>query len=114
MKRLFRYFLSFPLLILLGGCQKTLTSDTGILKFTFRNMVNQSPMALNGTVYTNPFNETYTISKFRYYVSNIHLNGTNGSAAEKDSYHLVDEALPNTLTFSFETDENTFSGLSFL
>jgi hypothetical protein len=115
MKPLFRYFI-LPLVafLLLGSCQKSITAKTGIVKFTFRNMVSTSPMALVLGVYTNPFGEVYSITRFKYYVSNIHLTGTAGSASEANSYHLVDESIPGSLTFSFETDLNTFSGISFL
>jgi hypothetical protein len=115
MKPSFNYFLFFySAFILSGSCQKTITSKTGIIKLTFRNMVNTSPMVLDTPTYANPFGESYTITKFKYYISNIRLSGGAGTAIEKESYHLVDQSLPGSLTFSFETDENTFSTLQFL
>lgn len=115
MKTNVRYFLFIiASLILLTSCQKSIVAKTGLVKFTFRNMVNTAPMALNTATYTNPFSETYTISRFKYYVSNIRLTGTGTAAIENESYHLVDESIPGSLSFSFDTDENTFSGISFL
>ena len=115
MKTNLHYFLfAVASLILLAGCQKSIVAKKGLVKFTFRNMVNTSPMALDAANYTNPFGETYTISRFKYYVSNIRLTGTATTAIENESYHLVDESIPGSLSFSFETDENTFSGISFL
>ena len=99
--------------ILLAGCQKSIEAKTGMVKFTFRNMVNTVPMALDAATYTNPFGETYTISRFKYYVSNIRLTGAS-TAIENESYHLLDESIPASLSFSFDTDENSFSGISFL
>lgn len=77
-------------------------------------MVNTSPMVLDTPTYTNPFGETYTITKFKYYISNLRLTGDGPTAIEKESYHLVDQVLPGSFTFSFETEENTFSNLYFL
>jgi len=108
------FLLAIAAFILFAGCQKSIVAKTGMVKFTFRNMVNTAPMALDATTYTNAFGETYTISRFKYYVSNIRLTGTSTKAIENESYHLVDESIPGSLSFSFETDENTFSGISFL
>ena len=77
-------------------------------------MVNSSPMVLDASTYTNPFGETYKITKFKYYISNVHFSGAGTTATEKGSYHLVDESMPGSLTFSFETEENTFSNLHFV
>ena len=115
MKTLLNYFI-FPItaLLILGSCQKSITAKTGTVKFTFRNMVSTAPMVLESGVYTNPFGELYNITRFKYYVSNIHLTGTDGTAIEAESYHLLDESIPGSLSFSFETDENNFSGIGFL
>jgi len=79
-------------------------------------MVNTNPMVLNTATYTNPFGESYTITKFKYYISNVRLglSGVATSAIEKESYHLVDQSLPGSLSFSFDADENSFLNLSFL
>ena len=106
----------FTGLLLLSSCKKSTTSNTGTVKITFRNMVNASPMVLDATTYTNPFGESYTIHKFKYYISNIRfgLSGLATTAFEKESYHLVDQGQPGSLSFSFEVAENSFTILSFL
>jgi hypothetical protein len=104
----------FSSLILSGSCQKNIEPRSGIIKLTFRNMVNTSPMVLDTPAYTNPFGESYTITKFKYYISNVRLSGAGTMAIEKESYHLADQSIPGSLTFSFETGENTFSTLHFL
>lgn len=117
MKAFFQYSLFvYSAFFLMGGCQKTVHPKTGTVKITFRNMINNSPMMLGSTVYTNPFGESYTITKFKYYISNVRLglSGAPATAIEKDSYHLLDQNLPASLSFSFEADENSFITLSFL
>lgn len=108
------FLLAMAAFLLFAGCQKSMVAKTGMVKFTFRNMVNTTPMALTTATYTNPFGETYTISRFKYYVSNVRLTGTGTSAVENESYHLLDESIPGSLSFSFETTENSFSGINFL
>ncbi|MCW3089188.1 MAG: hypothetical protein JWP81_257 [Ferruginibacter sp.] len=106
------------ILFLLSSCQKTINpgNSKGTVKLTFNNKVNGSPMALNTGIYTNPFGETYTITKFKYYISNVRLglSGVPTIAAETESYHLIDQSVPGSLSFSFEADENSFITLSFL
>ncbi|MEO6230776.1 MAG: MbnP family protein [Ferruginibacter sp.] len=115
MKRLIIYLIALlPAFHLLSGCQKNIEASSGTVKITFRNTVNGSPLALNSQIYSNPFNETYTVSKFRYYITNVSLNGPGGvTLKENNSYHLVDEAVPTSLSFYFETTENSFSDLVF-
>jgi len=100
--------------IISGSCQKNISSATGTIKLSFRNMVDTSPMILDTSPYTNPFGETYTITKFKYYVSNVNLSSSTTAAAEKESYHLVDQRVPGSWSFSFETGEAIFSTLHFL
>ncbi|MBC7886771.1 MAG: hypothetical protein H7Z13_02710 [Ferruginibacter sp.] len=117
MKPSIKYFLLiYPAFLLSGGCQKSITSQTGTVRLTFRNTVKTNPMVLGTTSYTNPFGETYKITKFKYYISNVRLglSGLPTTAIEKESYHLVDQGLPGSLSFSFEAVENSFITLSFL
>jgi hypothetical protein len=115
MKKSFNYFLSgCTALLFLSSCQKNIAENTGTIKITFRNMVNTVPMVLNGPAYINPFGESYSIKTFKYYISNLGLHGTATTAMEKESYHLIDESLPGSLSISFETAENSFTSLSFL
>jgi len=117
MKPLSRYgILVFAACLLLISCQKTITLKSGTVKLTFRNMVDTNAMLLDSDVYTNPFGETYTITKFKYYISNVRLgmSGSTSKAIEKDSYHLVDQSQPGSLSVSFDIEENTFSTLHFL
>jgi len=118
MKQFIKYILliiSFAFIF--AGCKKTsVPSTTGIVKLSFRNIVNGSPMVLNTANYTNPFGEPYTITKFKYYISNVRLglSGVPTTAIEKESYHLVDQSQPGSLSFSFDAEENNFITLSFM
>ena len=90
------------------------SQGTGLVKITFINTVQGKPLRLDSTVYTNPFSETYTISRLKYYISNIALAFPDGIFKELDSYHLVDAGNPQSLSFGFTAFANTYMGLMFM
>ncbi len=110
--------LCIPVCCLLFTCKKsssTATEPTGTLKLTFINTVKGNAMGMGATVHTNPFGESYTITKFKYYVSNISVSFPGiASAAEKESYHLIDESKAASLSFSFDVKVNKYNLLYFL
>ncbi len=89
-------------------------AQTGLLKITFRNTINGQPIELGSKIYKNPFGEEYSITKFKYYISNIALAFPDGIFKELDSYHLVDESDPQSLSFGFTVSPNTYQGLMFM
>ena len=66
------------------------------LSISFRLLHNGQPLNVTNQ-YLNFSGETYTITKFKFYISNIRLIN-NFPSAEKDSYHLIDLALPQSHT----------------
>ncbi len=86
----------------------------GTVKITFVNTVKGNPIELNKGTYTNPFGETYSISKFKYYVSRISLAFAGGNFIEPESYHLINESEPEDLSFTFELNTGNYQSLSFL
>jgi hypothetical protein len=100
--------------LFLSNCNKTTTPKTGVIKISFRNVVGTQPILLDGTNFTNPFGEKYSITHLKYYISNICLINNTNKIVEKESYHLIDQNLPTSLSFSFTTEENTFTALQFV
>lgn len=111
--------LSIPLFLLvvfcLAGFRKNdcCAQQPGLLKISFVNTVKGNPLQLDSTIYTNPFSETYTVTKFKYYISNIALAFPDGIFKEIDSYHLVNAADPSSLSFVFTASPNTYQSLLF-
>ena len=93
----------------IGGNKKT-----GTLKISFINTVKSSPLVLDSTEYSNPFGETYHVSRLKYYISNIVVNNVQHSFNETDSYHLIDANDTASLNFSFETPVNNYNSISFI
>jgi hypothetical protein len=76
--------------------------STGTLSIQFENVVGDSALVLaNAKSYVTPNNDTFTVSRFNYYVSNIRLIKNNGDIyTEPESYHLIESNLSSSLQFS--------------
>lgn len=111
--------LSIPLFFLvffcLAGFQQNscCAQQPGLLKISFVNTVKGKPLELDSTFYSNPFSEAYSVTKFKYYISNIALAFPDGIFKEIDSYHLVNAADPSSLSFVFTASPNTYQSLLF-
>lgn len=116
--QLFQQIIAASLLVTAAiGCSnkdEVPTAVTGTVKLSFTNVVNGAPLVLNTTTYTNPAGENYTISKFKYYVTNIEVSNAFSLAKEKESYHLVDQANTASQSFTFDAGVNTYTNISFL
>jgi hypothetical protein len=101
-------------LLILAGCGKNSdpATTTGIVKISLKNMVNGTALIL-GAANTNPFGESYTVNKFKYYISNITVNFSGMSYSEKESYHLVDQADAASQSISFTAKTGTYSNIIF-
>lgn len=77
------------------------TNQTGSIAIHFENMVGDSDLVLNTKSYTNQNGDTFTVSKFKYYISNIKLTKSDGSVfTEPESYHLIDQAVAGSMEFT--------------
>ncbi len=94
---------------------KAKEKDTkALVKIVFINKVKDKKIVLNDSVYTNPFNEKYAITKLRYYVTNIELQGNNVLYKEDNSYHLVDESDSASQIIHLSIPEGKYLSLSLL
>lgn len=85
------------------------------VKITFINKVNQHHVAFDSTKYTNFNNETFTISKLKYYISNIGLQTlSKKNSIEKNSYHLINEEDAASMSFFLIIPPDNYETISFL
>lgn len=80
----------------------TPTVDTGKVYLEFFNEVGGSTLNLNTQLYKNQNGDSFTVSKFNYYISNIVLkgSGTTPDFTEPNSYHLIEHtATPSEMAF---------------
>lgn len=107
------YLLSF--LNIQRNSEQITTTNAGTVKITFVNTVKGIPLELNTGNYTNPFGETYSVSKFKYYISHVSwLRGKADSFGKQESYHLVDEGNPDALHFSFPLSTGNYDAVNFM
>lgn len=105
------FVLMVALMTFITAFIKPVTKNNLNLTITFLNTANGKPVILKDSIYITPFNESYTITKLKYYISNIVLNG-NYAFREKESYHLIDASRNNS--FSLSLPAGKYSSLSFI
>jgi hypothetical protein len=57
----------------------------------FNHFVGEKLLTLDDSIYTNSLNQTFTISKFNYYIGQLKFNRNDGSSYFIDNYYLVSE-----------------------
>ncbi|MES2568034.1 MAG: MbnP family protein [Bacteroidota bacterium] len=101
------FFLFFLFFLAFFSCKKNEYPDpeplpsldsAGFLNININNVVNNTPLILNTTEYTNANNDTFTVDIYKYYISNVQLRTNTGVVnIEPDSYYLIDQQKPNSL-----------------
>jgi hypothetical protein len=94
--------------------QEADNTKAGTVKITFINTVKAVPLVLDSVEYLNPFGEPYRVAKLKYYISHVIVNNVQHSFAEPNSYHLIDETNPASLSFSFATPVSIYHSISFI
>ena len=83
------------------------------LNIHFTNIIDGRPIVLHDSNYVNPFGESYSISKLRYYISNIELHSATGASYIRSSY-LVDEAKEASHVIRLRIKKSNYQTISFL
>ena len=83
-------------------------AKTGTLKFIFSNTANGKPIILRDSLYSNYFGEQYSISKLKYYISNISIGNNN-----IEGYYLMNAASGDS-SFEISCEPGTYNNLEFL
>lgn len=97
MKLRIGFLIIFVLFHLCAFCQ----SKEG-MKIEFVNFVDTSKLILDSVQYKNSLGQTYSISKFRYYVGQFELKDRNGKVFYADEYHLIDQDELNSAKFTLK------------
>jgi hypothetical protein len=105
-------------LALVSGCKKDSDSleTTSPVTFTIRHVAGSQDLALNSTTATTAAGETFTVSTFEYYLSNIKFTKSDGTTyAAPDTYFLVNQAKPSSLSFTVpNVPAGDYTGVSFI
>lgn len=84
------------------------------VKIIFINTLNGNKIVLNDSIYTNPFGERYTISKLRYYISNVSIDNIYKNGVEINGYHLIDESKPESQVINLSIPAAAYNAINFL
>ncbi|WP_210518854.1 MbnP family protein [Hymenobacter terricola] len=78
----------------LNGCKKDEpVANTGEFTLHLENVVGTAPLDLDATTYHNANGDNFTVSTFKYYISNVTLRkADNSSYLVPNSYFLVDQS----------------------
>lgn len=120
--KIYKYFYTAIFLIsIFTACKKDPIEFTppdmalGTVEIEFEHKVGDNSLALNSATYTNENGDTYTVSKFAYYVSAINLTRLDGqSVSIPVDYYLIDAA--NTSSHKITVNNippGEYSALSF-
>jgi hypothetical protein len=100
------------------GCKKDADSQptTGNVSFAVANLVGTNALALDGTVYSTASGETFTVQRFKYYLSNLKFSKADGTTyAAPGEYHLIDAANPSSTAFTVNNvPAGDYTGVSFV
>jgi hypothetical protein len=78
--------------------KKITPNEKGAFALEFENSVNETPLILNTHSYKNANGDSFNISVFKYYVSNVSLTKDDGSVYKvPESYFLIDATKPASL-----------------
>lgn len=109
--------LALPL-ALLAGCTKHghEPAATGSVALEMEAKAGTAPLVLGTQTYTKADGQSFTVSKFKYLLSNVKLLRADGSAyAVPDGYYLVDAQRPTTSRIVIDkVPLGTYTGLSFV
>ena len=94
------------------------SSDKGSLKLEFDNIVGTEELIMSTGTYNKVGGEQFSVSKLKYYVSNIVLtkaDGTTYTVPQANSYFLIDESVASSrlITLS-DIPEADYTNVSFV
>jgi hypothetical protein len=98
--------ISLASLTLLNSCKKDEDDNqpavtTGSVSFELTHKVGSDPLVQNTVNYVNLHGDTFTVTKFRYYISNIVLKRSDGTTyAPSECYYLIDDSVASSKTFT--------------
>lgn len=103
---------------LVTGCKKDSdpsTPQTGVFAVELENAVGTLPLNLSTDTYTTAVGDQFTVSTFKYYLSNFTLTKADGSTyAVPDSYFLVDQAKSDSQHLNLKNvPVGDYTGLTF-
>ncbi|WP_341837609.1 MbnP family protein [Chitinophaga pollutisoli] len=107
--------LLFTCLVFCIACKKDIIpKKEGNFRLNFDHKIGTAALKLGATVYKNPSAEDFTISTFKYYISNVYLVKMDNSVqALPASYHLVDESKTDSKSILLLAPQGEYRAIGF-
>jgi hypothetical protein len=82
---------------------------------TFKHTVGKDSLILNSTRCTNSKGQEFSVSKLKYYISNIALTDLSGNKIYADTSFLIDESKPESKKFFLNNiSPNNYQSIEFI
>jgi hypothetical protein len=91
------------------------TAQTRKIEIRFLHCIGKK-ILMKDSSYRNAFNEIFTVSKFRYYISNIRFSNSSNVQQQRDTDNcfLIDEADQRSKTISLQVPAGEYYSIQFL
>lgn len=100
------------LLILIGFPFMVFSQNVNL---RFQNKVGDLPLIIDSVNYKNELNQDFTISKFKFYISNVSFKNTNGTTTVPSTSFLIDQEDSLSLsTNSISIPSGIYSSIEFI
>lgn len=94
----------------------TPVTTNGTVGFEFAHVAGDKDLVMTTGNYTNSSLESFTVTKFNYYITNIKLKKSDGTEyAETESYHLIEGDVASSHHFHIkDVTKGTYTGVTFM
>ncbi|MGP8215709.1 MAG: MbnP family protein [Bacteroidia bacterium] len=107
-------YMLFSIAALAAAMSFTTPVQTGLL-IHFENYVGTRLLKLDSAAYKNELGQVYTVTRFKYYISNICLKKEDGGLFKLDESYLINEEEPASKEINLnEIPEGKYLSLSFI
>ena len=97
-----------------GQPKKSAVKKQVNLNLVFSNTIDEHPVVLFDSSYSNPFAENFVLTKVKYYVSGITLYKAGKAISKSNQYFLIDQVNEKSLIVHLNFTENNYDSIGFL
>jgi hypothetical protein len=72
------------------------TGNNNSIVVDFESYAGDQPLQLDSVTYRNEMGQEYVVTKLKYYISHLHLTGTNGVDYSLEEHFLINEQNPGS------------------
>ena len=89
-------------------------ANDGNLTVIFDHYVGDSLLRLDDKLYKNEIGQSFSVTKFKYYVGNICLKKAGGGKVSFQKYYLINEEEVETKKIDLDVQKGVYTGIDFI